>query len=139
MQRRRGYESCTSSETSLSEFRPRIETFIELAEKFTDKELNEILDKLKKAPKQQDLLSAYLRLTGYTEGSEILPVGKSHSVIRSTCIFSCISIRLLQKEYLNQYLLPVSRITDTGSFREPVKKLSEAQSEAYESVKVAIQ
>jgi primosomal protein N' (replication factor Y) (superfamily II helicase) len=121
------------SETSLSGFRPRIESYIGLAEKFTDKKLNELLDKLSKAPRQHDLLSAWLRLTGYTEGSEILPVGKS--LILSEAHTSAATIdTLIAKGIFKLTLLPVSRISDTGSFREPVKKLSMAQSEAFESV-----
>jgi len=121
------------SETSLSGFRPRTESFVELAEKYTDKKLNEILDKLRKAQKQQDLLSAWLRLTGYTEGSEILPVGKSH-LLSEAHVSSAAIDTLIAKGIIKLTMLPVSRITDTGSFREPVKKLSKAQSEAYESV-----
>src|SRR5450759_2606049 len=64
------------SEECLNNYKPRFETFIELARDFSDNELNEILDKLKKAPKQQGVLSSYIRLTGYTSGSEIKPVSK---------------------------------------------------------------
>jgi primosomal protein N' (replication factor Y) (superfamily II helicase) len=121
------------SETSLSGFRPRIESYIELAEKFTDKKLNEVLDKLSKAPRQYDLLSAWLRLTSYTEGSEIFPVGKS--LLLSEAHTSAATIdALIAKGIFKLTLLPVSRISDAGSFREPVKKLSKAQSEAFESI-----
>ncbi len=44
------------SDSSLSSYRPRLETFIGLAVDFTDDELNEMLDKLSKAPRQQELL-----------------------------------------------------------------------------------
>ena len=54
------------SEISLNNFKPRLETFIKLASAiYSEDELNEILDKLKKAPRQQDILSDYIRLTGY--------------------------------------------------------------------------
>ena len=51
--------------------------FIELTGRFNENELNEILDNLKKAPRQQELLSSYIRLTGYASGSEILPLSRS--------------------------------------------------------------
>ena len=65
------------SEISLNNYRPRLDTFIKLAGKYSEDELNEMLDKLKKAPRQQDVLFAYLRITGYTTGKEIAPVSKS--------------------------------------------------------------
>src|SRR5512133_2968850 len=56
------------AEISLNNFKPRLETFIRLSGKYSEDELNVILDKFKKAPRQQDILSAYIRLTGYTSG-----------------------------------------------------------------------
>jgi primosomal protein N' (replication factor Y) len=41
------------NEMSLTNFKPRLESFIKLSRRFTEGELNEILDKLKKAPRQQ--------------------------------------------------------------------------------------
>ena len=64
------------SETSLNDFKPRLETFVELSGKFTEIELNVILDNLKKAPRQQHVLLTYIRLAGYSTVSEILPVSK---------------------------------------------------------------
>jgi len=40
------------SETCLNIYKPRLELFVELARNFSDAELNTILDKLKKAPRQ---------------------------------------------------------------------------------------
>jgi primosomal protein N' (replication factor Y) len=65
------------SELSLNNFKPRLETFIKFPRKYSEDELNEILDKLKKAPRQQEILLAYLRLTGYSAGTENLPVSRS--------------------------------------------------------------
>ena len=49
------------SELSISTYKPRLETFIELAARFTEDELNVILDKLNKAPRQFSLLAEYLK------------------------------------------------------------------------------
>ena len=65
------------SELSLNNFKPRLQTVVKLSGKYSDEELNDILDKLKKAPRQQEILLSYLRLTGYATGAEILPVSKS--------------------------------------------------------------
>lgn len=121
------------SAASLSEYRPRLETFISLTEKYTDKALNEILDRLKKAPKQQDLLLAYLGITGYTFGAEIFPVNKSLLLSEAQSSPGTLD-SLTSKGILTSVSLPVSRIIESDSFKEPVKKLSEAQSVAWESV-----
>ena len=119
---------------SQNNFKPRLETFIKLSGKFTDEELNEILDKLKKAPRQQDILSAYIRLTGYTTGSEIMPLGRSLLLSESHSTARILDV-LVNKGILKSISQPVSRITETDSFRESLKELSEAQSLAYESIK----
>jgi primosomal protein N' (replication factor Y) len=121
------------AEISLNNFKPRLETFIKLSEKFTEKELNEILDKLKKAHRQQDLLSSYIRLTGYTTGSEILPISKS-MLLSETHSSPGIIEALVDKGILTSASLPVSRIAESYSYQEPIKKLSEAQSVAYGSI-----
>lgn len=121
------------SELSLSSFKPRIETFIKLARKFTGKELNEILDKLKKAPRQQDLLSAYIRLTGYATKSDVLPIGKS-LLLSEAHSSSGIIEALTDKGILTPVSIPVSRISGTDNFKEPINNLSEAQSLVYGSI-----
>ena len=121
------------AEISLDNFKPRLETFIKLFEKFTEKELNEIIDKLNKAPRQQDILSSYIRLTGYTTGSEILPISKS-MLLSETHSSPGIIEALVDKGILTSTSLPVSRIAESYSYKEPIKKLSEAQSVAYGSI-----
>jgi primosomal protein N' (replication factor Y) len=121
------------SAASLSEYRPRLETFISLTEKYTDKALNEILDRLKKAPKQQDLLLAYLGITGYTFGAEIFPVNKALLLSEAQSSPGTLD-SLTSKGILASVSIPVSRISESDSFKEPVKKLSGAQSVAWESV-----
>ena len=121
-------------EKSLSTYKPRLETFITLNRRFSEAELNEILDKLKRAPKQQNVLSAYLRVSGYTDLSEPEKISKS-LLLSESQVTSGIIESLTEKGILHSVSLPVSRLTDSDSKTDPVKKLSEAQSAAYESVK----
>ena len=122
------------SELSLNNFKPRLETFIKFPRKFSEDELNEILDKLKKAPRQQEILSAYIRLTRYSTGTEILPVSKSILLSESHASAGILDV-LIDKGILMQGSQTVSRIPETDSFNEPVKQLSEAQLLAFESIK----
>jgi primosomal protein N' (replication factor Y) len=126
------------SEISLSNFKPRLETFIKFSVKFTEDELTEILDKLKKAPKQLDILSAYLRLTGYETGSENLPLRKS-LLLSESHSSSGILEALVAKGILTSVSQTVSRISETDNYKEPIKQLSEAQASAFESIKSQFQ
>lgn len=121
------------SESGLSNYKPRLETYIELSGKFTDEELNAILDKLAKAPRQQEVLSTYIRLTGYTSGSEIIPVRKSLLLSEAHCSPGIIET-LTGKGILSVLSFTVTRLTDSDNYKEPIKKLSEAQSVAYGSI-----
>jgi primosomal protein N' (replication factor Y) (superfamily II helicase) len=121
------------SEMSLVNYKPRFETLIDLARKFTDNELNIILDNLKKAPRQQEVLSAFIRLTGYTEGIEIKPVSKSWLLKEAESSANIIDT-LAAKGILRSVSSEVTRLSNSDSYKEPVKKLSEAQAAAYESV-----
>jgi primosomal protein N' (replication factor Y) len=122
------------SEISLNNYRPRLETFVKLARECSEIELNKILDKLKKAPRQQDVLSVYLRITGYTNGGKISPVSKSLILSESHSSAGTIDV-LADKGIFNILSLPVSRIPEADSFKEPVKALSEAQKMAFGSIK----
>jgi primosomal protein N' (replication factor Y) (superfamily II helicase) len=122
------------NELSLSNFKPRFESFIRLSKEFTEDELNEILDKLKKAPRQQELLSSYLRLTGYSKGEKILPLSKLLLLSESHSSSGILDV-LIDKGFLETVLLPVSRISENDSFKEPVRNLSEAQDKAFKEIK----
>jgi primosomal protein N' (replication factor Y) (superfamily II helicase) len=121
-------------ETSLSNYKPRFETFISLSGNFSEKELNDILDNQKKAPRQQDLLSTYIRLTGYSDGSEVLPVNKS-LLLSESHSSPAILDALINKGIFISSGHPVSRISKSDNFKEPVKELNEAQSAAFKSIK----
>ena len=122
------------SETGLNSYKPKFETFIELARSFSDNELNEILDKLAKAPRQQELLSAYIRLTGYRSGSDIRPLSKS-LLLSETKTSSAIIDSLAGKGIFSYVSSAITRLNTSDSFKEPVKELSEAQSIAFKSIK----
>jgi primosomal protein N' (replication factor Y) (superfamily II helicase) len=121
------------SEISLGNYKPRSETFIKLAGKFTDNELNTLLDRMAKAPRQQQVLLTYLRLTGYTFGAEIKPILKSLLLSESQSSPNILDA-LYGKGILSATSLPVSRLNTAESKNEPVKKLSDAQAVAFNSI-----
>jgi primosomal protein N' (replication factor Y) len=122
------------NEISLNTYRPQLETYIKLSRGYSEDELNEILDKLARAPKQQEILSAYIRLTGYATGKEAALLRKSLLLSESGCSVNILDT-LAKKGILVQDFIPVSRIADSDNHKEPIKQLSEAQSQAFNSIK----
>jgi len=121
------------SEINLNNFKPKTETFVKLSQKFTDEDLNAILDKLARAPRQQELLSTYIRLSAYTSGSDIIPIRKSLLLSEARCTPANIET-LVIKGILSTGSLEVSRLTESDSYKEPIKKLSEAQHAAFKTI-----
>jgi primosomal protein N' (replication factor Y) len=122
------------SEIGQNNFRPRFENYICLASSFTEAELNKILDSLGKAPRQQEMLSAWIRLSGYTESSPVAPVKKSLLLAETRSSSGIIEV-LVKKGYLSEIPLEVTRLVKSADNREPVKVLSEAQQSAYNKIK----
>jgi primosomal protein N' (replication factor Y) len=115
-------------------YKPKEEVFIRLASGFNDAFLNDILDKLSKAPKQQDLLMNYLRLSKYSEGNPVRPVLQSQLIRESgSSHASCVS--LIKKNIFASLTLETGRLSDALSPDEPVKPLTASQEKALESIK----
>jgi primosomal protein N' (replication factor Y) (superfamily II helicase) len=118
----------------VEKYKPKEETFIELASRFSDEKLNEILDKLKSAPKQAEILTAYLYLTGYSSGSDVRPVRKSLLLKQSGTSAGIIN-SLVRKGIFSSLSLEVGRLKNFGDYNEPLRKLSDIQTVAFNSIK----
>ncbi|MGD0341115.1 MAG: primosomal protein N' [Bacteroidales bacterium] len=123
-----------TSSPVIDRYKPREEKFIELARHFSDEELNEILDKLKRAPKQEQALSVYLQLTGYESDSEIKPVRLSLLIKESSASNEVINA-LADKKIFSSVSLKVTRLNEPGNEMEPLRKLTENQQLAFQSIK----
>jgi primosomal protein N' (replication factor Y) len=114
-------------------YKPKEETFIVLTKKYSEQALNEILDNLIKAPRQVDLLSAYLRITGYPTQPDLFNVKKSLLLKEADALPS--SIGSLEKKGIFQSItLEVDRLDVNKTAIEPLRELSKIQSEALESI-----
>jgi primosomal protein N' (replication factor Y) len=115
-------------------YKSREETFIVLAEKFSDAELNGLLDSLKNAPRQFDVLSTYIRITGCSSNSGIVPVRKSILMKESGVSANPVN-SLIEKGVLSGTRMEVGRLQTYEKSIEPINVLSAAQYEALDSVK----
>jgi primosomal protein N' (replication factor Y) len=128
---------CLEGETTapvIEKYRPREETFIQLASDLTDNELNVILDKLVKAPKQYDLLTAFLRISDYCEGTISRPVRKSNLIKESNSAQGALEA-LVKKKILVLLALETDRLYNAEIHEEPLKNLSYAQTNAIGEIK----
>ena len=114
-------------------YKPKEETFVELAAGFSDKELNEILDKLGKSPKQSEVLTAYLHLTGYTQDAYVKPLRKALLLKEAGTSQSAID-SLVRKGVFSLVRLEVGRLKDYGNSNEPLRELTDYQFNAYNSI-----
>lgn len=122
------------SATSLAEYKPKFNTCIRLSRRYSDDELNDILDSLRRAGRQQALLMTFLSMTEYSTASEKPDISKSELLARSGVSVAVLD-SLVSKGILASFSRQVSRIPRDAAIAEPVKKLSEAQEIAYTSIK----
>lgn len=115
-------------------FNSKLEVFIKLADSFTEGELNGILDNLSRAPRQQDLLSSYLRLTGYCDGSEIKNLSRRF-LLKETGSSPVILNSLIDKKILCSESLPVMKSEPEYVTTECPDPLSKAQIVAIEEIR----
>lgn len=115
----------------LDEYRPRMDTFIGLKRDFTELELNDFLDNLKRAPKQQELLLRWIEISGYPSSNK--PVNKS-AFLASAHSTAANLDSLIKKGIFSQVLIPVSRLEGDDT-REPSKVLNEPQERAFRTIK----
>jgi primosomal protein N' (replication factor Y) len=119
-----------AGESIKEKFKPRESTFIIMSRKYTSRELNDVLDNLTRAPRQFEVLTAYLRMTEYKAGSDLFPVKKSLLLKESGALPSSIN-SLEKKGILLSINLEVSRLAETGGGSEPLRVLSARQHEVY--------
>ncbi|MBA4321607.1 MAG: primosomal protein N', partial [Odoribacter sp.] len=114
-------------------YKPKEETFITLSKKYSEAALNGILNNLFRAPRQYELLSAYLRMTDYKAGADLLPVKKSLLLRESDALASSLS-SLQKKRILDSFKLEVGRLKINKVNQEPPRELSKSQTEALTSI-----
>ena len=117
----------------MEKYKPREETFVELASEFSENELNIILDNLAKAPKQYKALNAYLSFSGCEDGSNMKAIRKS-LLIKETGSSQGTIDSLVRKKILSYITLETGRLSDAELPAEPKKELSKAQHASLDAV-----
>ena len=122
-------------------YRPRTELYIRLADNFrNERTLTLVIDSMKRATKQVDVLMAYLQLAGVDEMDQISPQTVFREVTREELMnvtHASIGIirALLDRKILVTYEKEVGRLNHGSPSRpENMKPLNEAQTEAYNQI-----
>ena len=118
-------------------YKPKEETFVRLSRRFTDKELNDILDKLTKAPRQAEMLETYLHRTGYTPDSEIKLLRKALLLKESGSSAGAYE-QLVKKDLLSTVSVEVGRLKNSGNFNEPLNEMTDIQADTYCKIKESL-
>lgn len=117
----------------IEKYKPREETFVQLASEFSGNELNIILDSLTKAPQQYKALTAYLSFGGYEDGRNSKAMRKS-LLMKETGSSQGIIDSLVRKKILSYLTQATGRLSDAELPAEPKKELSKAQNAALDKV-----
>ena len=118
-------------EQMLETYTPKLIRYVKLHGKYESNDgLAELLEILKSANKQKDIVLTYFQLSASEK--KPITVKKLIEVAKST---AAIVKTLIDKEILEEYFLQVDRINFSGKTKEEQLQLSEAQQTAFEEIK----
>lgn len=114
-------------------FKPLTETYVELVEDYQDESvLNELIDRLKRAPKQQELLLAFLSISRFFS-DEPKPVKKLELLQKSNAGLAPLD-GLVKKGIFDLVVKEVSRLSGLTKAADELPVLSQAQQQAFNEI-----
>ena len=114
-------------------YKPKLVRYVKLHEAYKSEEkLQELLEILSRAPKQREVILTLFTL----EASKQKPI-KVSELSESSGASSAVIKALIDKSILEEYYIQTDRVQFEGEGDEQTKQLSDAQTEALESIKVA--
>ena len=115
-------------------YKPKLVRYVKLHHKYeSDQGLNELLEVLKNASKQKEIVLAYFQLSA----SEKKPITVKKLVEVSNAASSVVKA-LIDKEIFEEYLLQQDRVSYNGTASEKQLQLSEAQETAFTAIKQSL-
>jgi primosomal protein N' (replication factor Y) len=117
-------------------YKPKLVRYIRLHSKYESNQgLSELLEKLKNANKQKEIVLSYFQLSASEKtrgGANPITVKKLVEVANST---SAIIKTLIEKEIFEDYFLQEDRVNFAGKTKEQQLELSSAQQTAFDGIK----
>ena len=122
------------SERVVDNYRPKTEPCVRLTIPRDDEQtLHQYFDQLKRAPKQETLLLAYLDLSRWLQGGELREVSKENLLKRSG-VSGAVLHEAVKRGMFEIYKKEINRFADLGSVLEEPPTLSEEQERAYKEI-----
>lgn len=118
-------------------FRPKTEKYIGLTNEYrSNQKLNEVFEKLRRSPRQMELLTAYLEITDFEEGKEPGPI-LLKTLLEKCSLPSSVAGELVKKGVFELKLKNVPRYTFEQDQKKPmIFPLQDFQKDALKSIEL---
>lgn len=127
-------EALHVSERVVDNYRPKTESCVRLTIARDDEQtLHQFFDQLKRAPKQESLLLAYLDLSRWLQGGDVREVSKDN-LLKRAGVSGAVLHEAVKRGMLEIYKKEINRFADLGSVLEEPPVLSEEQMRAYKEI-----
>ena len=121
-------------ERVVDNYRPKTEACVRLAVARDDEQaLHQYFDQLKRAPKQEVLLLAYLDMSRWLQGGDVREVSKEN-LLKRAGVSSAVLNDAVKRGLFEIYKKEINRFAELGSILEEPPKLSDEQQRAYNEI-----
>jgi len=114
-------------------YKKKTEVKIQLARKYTEEEMSELLDKLQKKPSRYRLMISYLDMSFYSEEHSFSVIARNKLIQKSKTSYSVLN-KMVETGIFSEIIEEKSRFDDWTGRREKLKQLSDYQDEAYNNI-----
>ena len=122
------------SERVIDNYRPKTEACVRLTIARDDEQsLHQYFDQLKRAPKQESLLLAYLDMSRWLQGGEPREVSKEN-LLKRAGVSGAVLHEAVKRGMLEIYKKEINRFAELGSVLEEPPVLSDEQQRAYTEI-----
>ncbi len=122
------------SERVIDNYRPKTEACVRLTIARDDEQsMHQFFDQLKRAPKQESLLLAYLDMSRWLQGGELKEVSKE-KLLKRAGVSNAVLHEAVKRGILEIYKKEINRFAELGSILEEPPVLSDEQKRAYDEI-----
>ena len=122
------------SERVVDNYRPKTEPCVRLAIARDDEEkLHQYFDQLKRAPKQESLLLAYLDMSRWLQSGDTREVSKEN-LLKRAGVSSAVLHEAVKRGLFEIYKKEINRFAELGNVLDEAPTLSEEQQRAYKEI-----
>ncbi len=122
------------SERVIDNYRPKTEACVRLSIAREDEEkLHQFFDQLKRAPKQESLLLAYLDMSRWLQSGDVKEVSKEN-LLKRAGVSGAVLHEAVKRGLFEIYKKEINRFSELGSVLEEPPTLSEEQQRAYTEI-----